>query len=46
MTAPAATRPDLLGRALRLEHGTVGWNIVEGVVAIGAALAAGSVALL
>jgi divalent metal cation (Fe/Co/Zn/Cd) transporter len=46
MTAPAATRPDLLRRALRLEYVTVGWNIVEGVVAIGAALAAGSVALL
>jgi divalent metal cation (Fe/Co/Zn/Cd) transporter len=46
MTAPAATRPDLLRRALRLEYVTVGWNIVEGVVAIAAALAAGSVALL
>ncbi len=46
MTATAATRPDLLRRALRLEYVTVGWNLVEGVVAIGAALAAGSVALL
>jgi len=46
MTATAATRPALLRRALRLEYVTVGWNIVEGVVAIAAALAAGSVALL
>jgi len=35
-----------LRRALRLETMTVGWNIVEGVVAVTAALAAGSVALL
>jgi divalent metal cation (Fe/Co/Zn/Cd) transporter len=33
-------------RALRLEYLTVGWNVLEGIVAIGAALAAGSVALL
>jgi divalent metal cation (Fe/Co/Zn/Cd) transporter len=46
MSATAATRPDLLRRALRLEYVTVGWNIVEGIVAIAAALAAGSVALL
>jgi divalent metal cation (Fe/Co/Zn/Cd) transporter len=36
----------LLRRALRLEYATVGWNVVEGIVAVGAALAAGSVALL
>jgi len=42
----APGRPDLLRRALRLEYLTVGWNVVEGVVAVGAALAAGSVALL
>ncbi len=46
MTAPTASRPSLLRRALRLEYLTVGWNLVEGVVAIAAALAAGSVALL
>ncbi|MDP2350516.1 MAG: cation transporter [Chloroflexota bacterium] len=46
MTAPVASRPNLLRRALRLEYLTVGWNLVEGVVAIAAALAAGSVALL
>jgi divalent metal cation (Fe/Co/Zn/Cd) transporter len=39
-------REALVRRALRLEYLTVGWNVVEGVVAIGAALAAGSVALL
>ena len=39
-------RPRLLARALRLEYVTVGWNIVEGVVAIAAAMASGCVALL
>ena len=42
----AATRAQLLSRGLRLEYLTVGWNIVEGLVAITAALAAGSVALM
>lgn len=49
MTAPAPlveARSLLLSRALRLECLTVGWNIVEGLVAIAAAAAAGSVALL
>ena len=35
-----------VGSALRLEYLTVGWNVLEGVVALTAALAAGSVALL
>lgn len=39
-------RPVALRRALRLEYLTVGWNIVEGLVAVAAALGAGSVALL
>lgn len=39
-------RARLLAAALRLEYLTVGWNIVEGLVSIWAALAAGSVALL
>jgi divalent metal cation (Fe/Co/Zn/Cd) transporter len=43
---PAEPRGRLLARALRLEYLTVGWNIVEGVIAVAAALAAGSVALL
>jgi divalent metal cation (Fe/Co/Zn/Cd) transporter len=46
MTTISAGRPALLRRGLRLEYLTVGWNIVEGVLAIGVALAAGSVALL
>lgn len=46
MTAVATARPALLRRALRLEYLTVGWNIVEGVIAIAAAMASGSVALL
>lgn len=39
-------RAALLRRALHLEYFTVGWNVVEGLVAISAAVAAGSVALL
>ncbi len=44
--APAAPRAVLLAHALRLEYATVGWNVVEAVVALSAAEAAGSVALL
>jgi divalent metal cation (Fe/Co/Zn/Cd) transporter len=32
--------------ALLLEYGTVGWNVVEGLVAVAAALSSGSIALL
>ena len=39
-------RKGLLRRALRLEWLTVGWNAVEGIIAVPAAMAAGSVALL
>ena len=39
-------RPAQLRRGLHLEFLTVGWNVAEGVIAVGAALAAGSVALL
>jgi divalent metal cation (Fe/Co/Zn/Cd) transporter len=46
MTTIANDRSHLLRRALRLEYLTVGWNVVEGVIAVAAALAAGSVALL
>lgn len=42
----AAARTDLLARGLRLEYLTVGWNVVEGLVAIAAGMAAGSVALI
>ena len=46
-TSPQSTaaRDQMLARALKLEYFTVGWNCVEGVVAVTAALAAGSVAL-
>lgn len=42
----AEPRDALLRHALRLEYLTVGWNVVEGIVAVAAAAAAGSVALL
>lgn len=40
------TRGALLVRGLRLEYLTVGWNIVEGLIAVGAGMAAGSIALI
>ncbi len=49
MTADAtsvSTRVLSLRRGLRLEYLTVAWNVIEGIVAVAAALAAGSVALL
>jgi divalent metal cation (Fe/Co/Zn/Cd) transporter len=45
-TLPVADRPGLLRRALRLEYLTVGWNVIEGLIAVTAGLASGSVALL
>lgn len=42
----AVPRGPMLARALRLEYLTVGWNVVEGVIAVTAAIAAGSVALM
>lgn len=44
-TDPPFARAQLLRRGLALEYLTVGWNIVEGVVSVGAAVAASSVAL-
>jgi divalent metal cation (Fe/Co/Zn/Cd) transporter len=43
---PPATRGSLVRRGLRLEYLTIGWNLIEGVVALLAAVAAGSVVLL
>lgn len=40
------TRPALLRRGVLLEYFTVGWNILEGLVAIVAGLVSGSVALV
>jgi divalent metal cation (Fe/Co/Zn/Cd) transporter len=39
-------RRGLHRRALRLEYFTIGWNVIEAVVAIGAGIIAGSVALI
>jgi divalent metal cation (Fe/Co/Zn/Cd) transporter len=39
-------RPDAVRHALQLEYLTVGWNVVEGIVAVTAAVLAGSVAIL
>ena len=39
-------RAALLSRGLRLEYLTVGWNVAEGLIAIAAGLAAGSIALV
>jgi divalent metal cation (Fe/Co/Zn/Cd) transporter len=46
VTTLAPVGRDLRARALRLEYLTVGWNVVEGLIAVAAALVAGSVALL
>lgn len=46
VAAECHDRPRLLRRAYRLELLTVGWNLVEGLIAITAAVGAGSVALL
>ncbi len=46
MTELAASRPELLRRGLRLEYLTIGWNIAEGLIAVAAGLAAGSIALV
>lgn len=43
---PGGRRPASVRRALRLEYLTVGWNIVEGIIAVTVALIAGSVAIL
>jgi divalent metal cation (Fe/Co/Zn/Cd) transporter len=46
VAVPAERRVVLHDRALWVEYFTVGWNVVEGVVAIGAGVVAGSVALI
>lgn len=46
IAAPLGDRGVALRAALKLEYLTVGWNVVEGVIAVAAALTAGSVALL
>ena len=44
--AIADLRPITLKRGLRLEYLTVGWNVLEGIIAVGAGIAAGSIALI
>jgi len=44
--AGTAVRRDLLRRGLALEVLTVGWNVLEGIVAVVAGTVAGSVALV
>jgi divalent metal cation (Fe/Co/Zn/Cd) transporter len=39
-------RPAALRRARRLNEVTIGWNVVEGVVAVAAGIAAGSISLI
>lgn len=46
LAVPAERRGELLRRAFGLEWLTIGWNVIEGLIAVAAALAAGSVALL
>jgi len=46
MTQEEGRRGGQLRQALRLEWLTVGWNVVEGLVGVSAAVTAGSVALL
>ena len=41
-----SARAALLRRGLTLEYITVGWNVVEGAIAVGAGLASGSIALI
>ena len=43
---PGAPRSELLRRGVRLEWFTIGWNSVEALVALGAGLLAGSIALV
>ena len=45
-TDAGATRAELLRHGLLLEYLTVGWNIIEGLIAIGAGIVSGSVALV
>jgi cation diffusion facilitator family transporter len=44
--AIANVRPLNLRRGLQLEYLTVGWNALEGIIAVAAGLAAGSIALI
>lgn len=43
---PTMARPALIRRGLLLEYLTVGWNVLEGLIAVLAGLASGSIALI
>lgn len=45
MSTASESRQELVRRGLAIEAGLIGWNVVEGVVAVSAGLAASSVAL-
>jgi len=45
-TLPRTDRQTLAARARRLEHFTIAWNSLEGIIAIGAGVLAGSVSLV
>ena len=42
----SATRPNLIQRGERLEYFTILWNSIEGLLSVGAGIAAGSIALV
>lgn len=46
MQIAETSRHDLLRRGLAVESGLIGWNIIEGVIAVAAGLVASSVALI
>jgi divalent metal cation (Fe/Co/Zn/Cd) transporter len=46
MSAGATVLAPYLRKALQLEYFTISWNLLEAVVAIGAGVAAGSIALV
>ena len=46
MSTASASRHDLIRRGLAVEAGLIGWNVVEGVIAVSAGLVASSVALI
>ena len=46
MARRVIARPDAVRRVRQLNNATIGWNVVEGVVAVAAGIAAGSVGLI
>jgi len=46
MATDAATRRQHLQRGIRLEYLTIGWNVLEGIVAVASGVVSGSIALV